>query len=174
MAAEVIDTNVLVLATAHQQSWTRPRVPTDEPAVLRKVFVWLRAFREDPSRHLVMDLHHGTILKEYKDNLPSHNHYGRQVIQAKVDSGALFPVELEYEQNGVELYAKLPDEVLPHFHDLGDRKMVAAAFYAEAPIVNAADGDWTEAQVVEGLQKLGVNVVQLLTDAERAACKEYP
>lgn len=172
MPSEVVDTNVLVIATAAEQGWTRPRVPTEDIAVQQRVFQWLREFRLDVDRLLVMDLPERTILLEYKSNLSS-DHFGRRVIQHKFDTGALCVVGLTYWNNGEELVADLPDqEADQYFHDLGDRKMVAAAFFADAPIVNATDGDWTEEAVVAGLELLGVKIVQILTEDERRACKE--
>jgi len=172
MPGEVVDTNVLVVATASEQGWRHPRVPVDDLAVQRRVYEWLRAFREDADRMFVLDFPQRTILAEYQRNLDAA-HYGRRVIQHKIDTGACQIVGLEYWMNGNEHVAVLPDEVTHLLHDLGDRKLVAAAFSASAPIVNAADSDWTEAKVVEALELLGVTVVQLLSDDERAACRAH-
>ena len=121
----------------------------------------------------MMDFPKRTILKEYKDNL-RHEHFGRRVVQHKFDTGRMKIVDLTYWSNGDELVADLPEHCVDNFHDLGDRKMVAAAAAANAPIVNATDSDWTEAAVISGLDKLGVSIKQLLTEAERRACKERP
>ncbi len=174
MPAEVVDTNVLVLATAAEQGWTSPRVPTDDTAVLAKVFQWASAFRGDASRQLVMDFPRKTILLEYKNNLPDFQCFGRRVVQHKFDTGALSIVDLDYWMNGNEAVAVLPTDTDRYFHDLGDRKMVAAASKAVAPIVNATDGDWTEPDVVAGLRALGVTVIELLDADERRACRERP
>lgn len=68
--------------------------------------------------------------------------------------------------------AHLPSEVVDLVHDLGDRKIVAAAFNAAAPIVNAADSDWSDPRVQVALSQLGVTVIQLLTPSELLAIRE--
>lgn len=171
MAAEVVDTNVLVVGSALEGGWGRPRVPTDDVKVLRKVAAWLAAFRADATRHLVMDFPLKTILDEYKKNLVASD-YGRRVVQHKFDTGALRPVEVTYWENARELVAELPLEVKDLIHDIGDHKMVAAAFGANAPIFNATDSDWTDPKVVQALDLLCLRVVQLLTGEELAACKK--
>jgi hypothetical protein len=170
MPGEVVDTNVLVLASALEEGWSRPRVPTSDLLVFKRVFDWLSAFRVDGDRPLVMDLPQRTIWGEYARNV-APEHYGMRVVQAKWDAGCLHIVTLQFESNGAELVALLPDEVAAGIHDLGDRKMVAAAFEASAPIVNAADSDWEHPHVSAALALLGVEVVQLLTREQRAACK---
>jgi hypothetical protein len=172
MPSEVIDTNVLVVGTAAEEGWTRPRVPTSDVAVHQRVYRWLNDFRDDRSRLLVMDFQRKTILEEYQRNLPRSEHYGRRIVQHKFDTGCIHPVDFDYWANGTEWVAELPTEVTELFHDLGDRKMVAAAFNAGATLVNATDGDWTEAAPVRGLELLGITLVQLLTAAERAACQQ--
>jgi len=170
MGAEVIDTNVLVLATAMQEGWTRPTIPTDDPVVLRRVYEWVKAFRQDPERHLTVDVPRRMVTVEYRQNL-RHEHYGMQVYQHKWDANAVAQVETTYWANGFEWVADLPPEIQELVHDLGDHKMIACAVGASAPIVNAADGDWDEPRVTEALAMLDVCLVQLLTPAERAACK---
>lgn len=174
MSGHVVDTNVLVVATAAELAWTRPRIPTNDPAVIQRVFEWVVAFRMDAERQLVMDFPSKTILLEYKNNLPDFQCFGRRVVQHKFDTGALSIVDLDYWMNGNEAVAVLPTGTDRYFHDLGDRKMVAAAYEAATPIVNATDGDWTEPDVVAGLRVLGVTVVQLLDADERRACRERP
>lgn len=153
-----------------EQGWTRPRIPLDDLVLIRRVFDWVESFRADEARLLVMDKPEQTILGEYRSKLETH-HYGRKVVQHKFDTGALAIAQLSYTANGAELVAVLPPEVEALLHDLGDRKMVAAAYEAKAPIINATDSDWTEPAVQEALGHLGVTVVQLLTDEERAGCK---
>lgn len=170
MPGEVVDTNVLVLASALEEGWSRPRVPTSDLRVFQRAFEWLSAFRADGERPLVMDLPQRTIWGEYARNV-APEHYGMRVVQAKWDAGCLQIVQLQFEANGAELVAVLPPEVAEGIHDLGDRKMVAAAFEASAPIVNAADSDWEHPTVSAALALLGVEVVQLLTREQREGCK---
>lgn len=172
MGAEVIDTNVLVIATASEEGWKRPTVPVYDVSVQKRIWKWVEEFRIDRERLLVMDRPSSTIHTEYKRFLNSPDHYGRRVVAHKFSTGAFHLVDMEYWKNGAELVAVMPEDVQDHFHDLGDRKMVMAALNACASIHNATDGDWTEEKVQAGLHKLGVQVVQLLSDEERAACKE--
>ena len=142
--------------------------------MILKVLKWVKAFRNDPSRQLVMDGEH-SILSEYKSrgNMPDFQHFGRQVVHHKFSTNAIRWVALKYWNNGDERVAHLPENVESLLHDLGDRKMVAAAAAAEAPIVNACDSDWTNENEQKALELMGVTVVQILTDEERAACRGH-
>jgi hypothetical protein len=173
MSSEVIDTNVLTIATGVQQGWSRPRIPLSDLRLIQKVHSWVKDFRSDPTRHLVMDGEQ-TILKEYSGpgNMPDFHHYGREVVSHKFLTGAVKWVLLSYIDNGSERVACLPPEVEPLVHDLGDRKMIAAAAEAETRIVNACDGDWEKEEVRRALAQMGVSVLQLLSDAERSTCRE--
>jgi len=175
MSPEVLDTNVLTIGSAPLAGWVHPRIPLAEKRLVQKVFQWLRAFREDSTRHLVMD-DEQTILTEYKSrqNMPEFTHYGRQVVQHKISTGATCWVTLAYWANGDERVARLPAEVEALLHDLGDRKMVAAAAAAKAPIVNACDSDWANDNERRALEMMRVSVVQILTDDERAQCRKRP
>ena len=172
MAAEVIDSNELTIATAYPQGWSHPDIPLRDASLVKKVFDWVREFREDTTRLLVVDFPEQTIMKEYRSprNLPKHEYYGRQVIQHKFDTGAICPVQLEYWNNGDEKVAVVPEQVVDLLHDLGDRSKVAAAFEADAPIVNACDSDWAQPNEQQALQMLGIELIQILTDVERRQC----
>lgn len=171
MANEVVDTNVLRIASAHEFP-ERIAIPVKDDAVIARVHRWLREFHGDDGRRLVLDAPRQTIREEYHNNLPKES-YGRRVIVEKFSRNAVEIVGLTYWNNGFEHVADLPDPALDrHFHDLGDRKLVAAAYVADAPIVNASDGDWTEPATAEGLKALGIEVVQLLSEEERRACRE--
>ena len=169
MNSEVVDTNVLTIGSAPMDGWVHPRIPLAERALIQKVFAWVRAFREDASRHLVMDQEQ-TILKEYKSrgNMPDFGHYGQRVVQHKFSTGAVTWVDLEYWNNANERVARLPMEVEALVHDLGDRKRIAAA--AQAPIVNACDSDWSHPKEQRALERMGVEVVQISSDDEREHC----
>ena len=172
MPNEVNDTNVLMLGTAAEAGWSRPRVPIDEPAVLQRVHRWLTEFRQDPTRLLVIDFAEKTILVEYfrAGNMPTRDLYGRRIVQHKFDTGAIRDVDLTYWYNGSEAVADLPPEIADLVHDLGDRKLIAAAMNSGANIFNATDSDWTEPNVCRALELAGVRVVQLLSEAELRAC----
>ncbi len=172
--SEVIDTNVLTIASAVDAGWVHPRIPLAERRLVLAVLRWVMKFRDSRDRHLVMD-YAQTILAEYKSprNMPEHGLYGRQVVQHKFDTGAIHFVELTYWNNGSERVACLPEEVEVLIHDLGDRKMVAAAYEAGAILVNACDSDWTNPEEVEALELLGISLVQVLTDEERSHCRSH-
>jgi hypothetical protein len=172
MTGTVIDTNVLTIASAPHAKWVHPRIPLADLEAVNKVFEWVKAFRDDATRHLVMD-YEQSILDEYRSvkNMPEFMHYGRQVVHHKVTTGAMVLVALDYQFNGTERVARLPAEVEALMHDLGDRKMVAAAAAAGAPIVNASDADWTNESEKKALELMEVDLVQLLTDEERALLK---
>ena len=97
--------------------------------------------------------------------------YGRRVVQHKFDRGALCPVRLEYLKDGEKLVARLPPEIEDLVHDNDDWKMIAAAFEANAPLVNACDSDWSNPAEIEALATLGIQLVQILTDEERQFCR---
>jgi hypothetical protein len=170
VAGEVIDTNVLRVASV-QESAKAIETPVTDPVILRRVYEWVKAFREDRGRRLVMDAPEQTIRKEYDRNLPKES-YGRRVMLEKFSTNSIELAHLTYWSNGTERVAHLPDSRLDdNFHDLGDRKLVAAAHQAGAPIVNATDGDWTEPLVEAGLRELGIVVIQLLREPERRALR---
>ncbi|HBL31432.1 MAG TPA: hypothetical protein DD490_31795 [Acidobacteria bacterium] len=173
MPGEVIDTNVLRVASV-LESTEAIETPVTDKDVLHRVFEWLKDFRQDRDRRLVMDHPERTIWKEYDRNLPRES-YGRRVMVDKFTTGSVEFVSLTYWSNGSERVAHLPDPKLDdHFHDLGDRKMIAAAYGASAPIVNATDGDWSEPHTAAGLRALGIEVIQLLTEPERRALRKRP
>ncbi|NOY26914.1 MAG: hypothetical protein GXP62_13670 [Oligoflexia bacterium] len=173
MSNEVIDTNVLTIASAPQQGWMHPRIPLREMGLVLKVLEWVEVFRAASDRCLVLDTG-GTILDEYSSraNMPGFLSYGRQVVQHKFQTNAVTFVSLSYWNNGVERVAVLPEEVEVLLHDLGDRKMVAAAFQAEAALVNACDSDWEHPNETRALALLGITLQQILTDEERACCRD--
>ena len=77
-----------------------------------------------------MDAREQTIRKEYERNLPKES-YGRRVMIDKFTTGSIDFVHLTYWSNGEERVAHLPEPRLDrNFHDLGDRKLVAAAYQA--------------------------------------------
>jgi hypothetical protein len=167
-----LDTNVLTIASALDAQWVHPRIPLAELQLIKKVFDWVRAFRDDPARMMILDRSEA-ILEEYKSprNMPDYRLYGRQVVAHKFASGAVRFVDLKYWLNGNEKVAVLPPEIEALVHDLGDRKMLAAAHAASACLVNACDSDWENPNEQQALAALNIQLVQILTPNERAACK---
>lgn len=138
----VVDTNVLIAASAGNPQQHRPIEATPEDPILRlAVWQWLKAFKESDSR-LVLD-GAGRIFEEYRHQL-GFGDYGHQVVLHKWSTCASDVVEIAYDTDG---NAVLPADLQPVVHDLADRKMVAAC--AEAIRVHGAcwiafagDTDW--------------------------------
>ncbi len=138
----VVDTNVLIAASAGNPQQHRPIEATPEDPTLRlAVWQWLKAFKESDSR-LVLD-GAGRIFEEYRHQL-GFGDYGHQVVLHKWSTCASDVVEIAYDTDG---NAVLPADLQPVVHDLADRKMVAAC--AEAIRVHGAcwiafagDTDW--------------------------------
>ncbi len=152
MADCLVDTNVLIVASAAVE----PRyadVTVDERRV-EVVFDWLRQFRDDDGRRLVLD-ELWKIYDEYNNKLGAQ-HFGLQVVHHKLQS-CLRTVPVDYDADG---FARVPPglEVI----DNSDKKFVAAALASPADIhiVNAADSDWREQ--ADALGEHGVVVVELL------------
>ena len=154
MADHVIDTNVLIVASA------APRlgpayldVPASEDEI-EAVCNWLIAFRDDSSRSMVLD-DLFKIYDEYHNKL-SDQYFGMKVIGQKM-SDCLRTVSVTYDDAG---YGIVPPALSAI--DNSDKKFVAAALNDPEGIhiVNACDGDWQEQANL--LQQLGIVVVELL------------
>lgn len=167
MADHVVDTNVLIVASAADAGWpaTKTHVP---PAERRVVLAWLKAFLKDDGRRLVMD-DRRRIFKEYRNKLTEQD-FGLVVALRKLD-GAVW-VRVQYDGE----YAVVP-EGLAAF-DNSDKKLVAAHLAHEAnggacTIVNACDTDWHEHE--EALTAHGVEVEQLLPEwCRREYWRKHP
>lgn len=153
MAHKLVDTNVLIVASAaegHPMQYLDVPVGLDEIA---RVVEWLSEFRDDPSRKVVLD-DLFRIYDEYRNKL-TDQHFGLQVIHAKLADGLFVPVE--YDEHG---YGRVP----PTLSDVdnSDKKFVAAALHdpANTRIVNACDSDWEEKR--ELLRQHGIDVLELL------------
>lgn len=152
----VLDTNVLLVASAaHPYSpWDDANhVPAEEQ---KKVFEWLAEFRTDASRAIVFD-DLFAIYEEYRHKL-SDQDYGLQVVHEKMQV-ALRQVDLEWDD---ESHAVVPDEF--QTFDRSDRKFLAAALSdpASIAIVNATDTDWLYFE--KELEAAGVEVVYVIED----------
>lgn len=158
MTDHVIDTNVLLVATAHDE--TSVFKDTNLPLKEREeVFKWLAAFRADAERCMVLDVDdtYG-IIAEYKNQLGEQD-YGYHVLLEKQSSARL--VLVDYDHEG---YAVVPEGLAKL--DKSDKKMAAAVLAyrnddaGESTIVNACDSDWYEHQ--EALEAHGVIVEQII------------
>ncbi|WP_437576916.1 hypothetical protein [Sorangium sp. So ce887] len=167
MADHVVDTNVLIVASAADPA--SPFKDTHVPANERRiVFAWLRDFRGDHGRRLIMDRARG-LLHEYKKKLTAQD-YGLVVAMEKLRTAAFVSVEYDGE------YAVVP-EGLARF-DNSDKKLVAAHLAhrsdgGQSTIVNACDTDWHEHE--EALSAEGVIVEQLLPGwCQREFWRKHP
>lgn len=156
MPDHVVDTNVLIVASAADPAsrFKESHVPVTERKV---VYAWLKEFRADVERRLIMDRKRG-IFKEYRNKLTAQD-YGIVVALAKLDTAAWVVVAYDGE------YAVVP-EGLAAF-DNSDKKLVAAHLAhsddgGESTIVNACDTDWHEHE--QALTAAGVRVEQLLPE----------
>lgn len=155
MVDHVVDTNVLIVASAAESSAPRyDDVPADLDQI-EIVFEWLRQFRDDPARRLVLD-EIFRIYDEYHNKL-NGQHFGLQVIDLKIRE-CLRTVPVEYDGDG---FGVVPAALAPV--DNSDKKFVAAALHdpTSIHIVNATDSDWRQQKAL--LQQHGVTVVELLS-----------
>lgn len=157
MADHVVDTNVLIVASAADPG--SPFKETHVPIAERKVVhAWVKAFRRDHERRLVMDTRRG-IFKEYRKKLTEQD-YGIVVVLEKLQRATAF-VLVHYSGE----YAEVPERLAKF--DNSDKKLVAAhlshqAAGADCTIVNACDTDWHEHE--EALAAEGVRVEQLVPE----------
>ena len=162
MADCIIDTNVLLVASACDPGShfdDSGHVPAKKQMV---VLDWLKAFRKDGSRCIVLDQsmnRKGSIWKEYHHKMSGQD-YGLMVIVEKLQSCQVRFLDIMYDShdNGL-LPASL--EIL----DPSDRKFVAVALMDKAQggsslIVNAIDSDWEKCKGELG--SLGIHVEQIL------------
>jgi len=150
----VLDTNVLLVASAaHPFSpWDDANhVPPDEQ---KKVFEWLAKFRTDSGRAIVFD-DLFAIYEEYRHKLTDQD-FGLQVVHEKMQA-SLRQVDLEWDDDD---HAIVPDAF--QTFDRSDRKFLAAALRdpENIAIVNAADTDWLYFE--KELEAAGVRVVHVI------------
>ncbi len=162
MADHVIDTNVLLVASA-----VHPYSPFDDselPEDLQKqVFEWLSTFRKDTTRQMVWD-EMFKIYDEYRNKLTDQD-YGMQVVNEKMKTARF--VLVEYDANGQGIVP----EAFAAF-DPSDRKLLAALLAAgeNTSLVNATDTDWLEIETQLG--DVGAKVEHLLEEWLRAKYTE--
>lgn len=152
MADQLIDTNVLIIASAAcEPKYTDVSVDEDD---IETVLSWLTEFRDDATRHLVID-DLWKIWEEYNNKL-NGQHFGLQVVAWKLEN-CYRAVPVRYDENG---YGIVPAALAAV--DNSDKKFVAATLHdpANIHIINAADSDWKEHEVA--LKAHSVVVVELL------------
>lgn len=169
MGDHIIDTNVLLVASARDSTqdsgpgFTDSNVPSEQQEIVRE---WLKAFRTDGQRNLVLD---GSwkIWREYRNNMTEQD-LGLMVVKEKL-SLARF-IEISYDKDG---HGCLPADLAKV--DPSDRKFVALALKdlsdgRSSMIVSAEDRGWYNCE--EALKQAGVVVLQLIEDWSRAKWKE--
>lgn len=151
----VIDTNVLIVASAHAVL-PEPRDATPaEPELREEVFKWLSQL-DGTDAAIVLD-YQWKIRGEYENKLGEQD-YGIQVIQAKFDRDQVIMVSVEYDADG---YGILPGSLASCRWDNSDKKFGCAAFEAReaaepVEIVNASDTDWYDVQAVLASEQIGL------------------
>jgi len=141
-ARYVVDTNVLIAASAGDPVQPRDIDATPKDPKLRKIiWEWLDRFQQSESR-LVLDTQ-SKIYDEYCNKLGFED-YGIQVVIHKWSTAEVDCVTVEYDIDGLGV---LPEFLNPVIHDGADKKMVAAALasiidHGEGNIAFAGDTDW--------------------------------
>lgn len=165
MAEWVIDTNVLLVATRavlgsppRKMARRGEDVPVEREDDQRTVFLWVKNLRETADEVLVLDRIHNLIYEEYANKLEK-DEYGRMVVAHKLTLGECRFVEIEMDSDGDAL---IQHEACGDVFDHDDRKMVAAAIEANAPIANACDAGWCELEQRGSLDRLGITVHHLI------------
>lgn len=153
----IIDTNVLLLASAIDPG--SPFKDSDHVSEdhQQEVLNWLIEFRKDGQRKIVLDKSF-KIWDEYHNKLTRGRDFGALVMADKLQSARF--VEIEFDVYG---HARVPAYL--EKIDRSDRKFVAVALkdlFEEglSSIVNAADSDWRECE--EELNRAGITVKHLI------------
>jgi len=165
VAEWVIDTNILIVATTAQLGHPPEimlrkgnKVPVEAAEDLEAVFSWLEAINRDKEALIVLDQPYGLIEEEYSHNIKKHE-YGRMVIANKLSQGLYRRVDVEVDNDGIATILHDAAEKNPNIvKDPADRRMVAAAVEAGAPIANACDTDWLDLLADGTLETLGIRV----------------
>lgn len=151
----VLDTNVLLVASTSDT--TSPfKGSTHVPiAEQRKVLEWLKEFRRDGSRKLVLDQQR-QLMGEYQKQLGKED-LGRRIVVEKFQTARFHSIEMDTDGA-----ARLPEPLRLHVKDLADRKFVAVALAdaGNSSLINACDTDWYACE--EALRQAGVIVGQLI------------
>lgn len=157
MNEHVLDTNVLLVASAADPylPWEGDsHVPAEQQSA---VFEWLAEFKADPERAIVLD-DLLSIYEEYLNKL-TPQHFGLLVINEKMQQALMRQVELARDDDGIPV---VPTAF--QTFDRSDRKFLAAALTdpEQIAIVNAADTDWLYFE--EQLEAAGVKVLHVIED----------
>ena len=160
MPDHLLDTNVLVVASA---AGAEGHPDADVPASPEEALIvhdWLARYSRDHNAHLLLDTT-WRIWKEYQENLDEQE-WGYLVVREKLATTVRF-LDIRLDPN--DDAAVLPPDLAAVVHDRKDRKFVAVALAdgGRSAIVNATDSDWKAWE--PALSEWGVRVLQLLDDA---------
>lgn len=167
MADAIIDTNVLLVASAQDPS-SLFKDSDHVPAAERQIVLeWLMAFRKDGQRKMVLD-QALKIWDEYHKQMTRGQDIGSLVAAEKLQFARF--IDIAFDSNG---HGQLPAELMEI--DPSDRKFVAVALKdltdaGSSMIVNACDRGWYNCE--EALKQAGVVVLQLIEDWSRREWKE--
>ncbi len=168
MSDYIIDTNVLLVASAHH-----PGSPFKDSDVLaeqqRVVFDWLMEFRKNREYKMVLD-QSLKIWDEYHNKMIRGQDIGSLVIAEKLQFARF--AEISYDKDG---HGCLPAKLEKVVDDRADRKLVAVALTdleqgEQSSIVNASDTDWYRWE--NALNQAGLVVEQVIDDWCRATWEE--
>lgn len=170
MKACLIDTNVLLAASAYEPTSTMARNAMPLELELREqVFNRLMEFEQSDDM-LVLDME-GVIWEEYERNLPRNTSSGQQeyawmVILHKQTTSMVSHVTIDIHDGNGERVAKVNPPLDQLVSDREDRKWVAAAIShkelhnEEAVIIYGAETDWFK---IEGqLSQIGIKLERVL------------
>lgn len=141
MTRWVVDTNVPIVANGHGVE-KHPVNPNCRKAAIEFLVRIL-----DNKEKIVLD-NGGEVQKEYNRNLQSSgrqpgvgDRFYHEVLRNPM---MIERVDLPKRRNGE--YRDLPQDVIDSGFDRSDRKFAALAKRESAPVVNAVDSDWLDAQ----------------------------
>ena len=160
MGDHIIDTNVLLVASARDPNSPFADCNQATPQQQQIVLDWLMAFRTDRQRQVVIDQPF-KIWEEYHNKMTGQD-IGLMVVMEKLQFARF--VDIAFDDNG---HACLPADLEEVVHDRSDRKFVAAALSAggQSTIVNAVDTDWCDWQ--KALERHGIVVTHLIEGLRR-------
>lgn len=154
----LIDTNVLLAATAHAAPDERKITPPGKNE-REAVFLWLDAFVQGNEVWVVDGP--GKIIEEYH-NKQTHQDFSMLALLDKQSRNHVLEVDVVYDGDG---FAVLPAHLDGVKWDKSDKKFVAAGLqivmYGDpVQIVNAADTDWYD--VKNTLADENIGLLQLI------------
>jgi hypothetical protein len=159
----IIDTNVLLVASASDPNSRFQDCDHISPEQQEIVLNWLMEFRKDKQRKVVLD-HAFKIWDEYHNKMVRGQDLGSLVVAEKLQSALVRVIEIAYNEDG---HGCLPPELEKVIHDRSDRKFVAVALLDislgnKSTIINAVDTDWCEWE--KALNVVGINVKHIIDD----------